>query len=529
MGASSKARTRNAAILILALCAALGAAFLVREYGPRGSDDAAAFFSEELRGASSTVIVDARSYRVEDGSVRSADGGALRSGDAHNALRVAYARLLAMRSSILNLEGTDPDLLSVSISRLERARDALAGFQKSERAAYAVSTALYPIEFLRALERTERLRQAFIASGRDSAWRAYAEARLEAIREGTRAAERFSRVIEESRYEVPTVATLSGKITRASVEESLAAIMRGFANAQEAADAEGACLDGAVSRCTPSTAPTPAAFETGSKDERLFREVLALYEQAFLGESSPAQRIVGLNNSSCLGGLQGTDYLIPQSAGTDFIFSYIYTGDIFIQPLKETVGGPVISWFIGERVRRLIYNPITFYTCPGSASDIARAKAVLLADRELGLTASREKNTVIYEGDALEALARAAEAADGEEAQKLRALLWAHHNRTAGLEDVVYDVAHGLETIIAMREKAIPTEVGAEFLFTTHSGFYGLLLGHNRTARSGQPSFEEPDPARSFLRTFQQYTAIKDGIPPEELVQDIKVYFTAHE
>lgn len=502
--------------------------FFYLRYAPP-SPNTEAYFSSALRSSASpaTVIVENRSYLVVKGQVRSADGNAVSSLERARVLQLAYALLLVKKAPLLSLEGSNPDLVREATDRLSAARDALADLQGSNEGAYLIRHTLYPVDFLRSLETLERARVAFVASGRDSAGAAYRAARLDAIRQGIEASSRLSRAISDLKTASLPAIVLEGKITRERMLDSLDAIERGFASALSEAEAQDDCLNGKVDECPAFEARLPeAAASPLARIPGPFPATLDILKGIF-GSSSPALRTVALEPSACMRGLHGPDYIYPYFSNSDTLLSYAYVGDFILQPIDPANLGPVVAWFKAQNVSNIVYDPLIFYTCPDAASDIARSKSLLLAGQTLSLLPNNSDG-VLYESDILPALAAAADAADPKTAQNLWALYWGYYNRTAGMEDIIYNVAHGLETVVAMHNKGIPTDLSVDFLFSTHSGYYGLLLAHNRTARSGQPVPYEEDLSSSFLKRFVLYSSAKPPISVEELIRDEMLFLGAH-
>lgn len=435
--------------------------------------------------------------------------------------RLMYARELAERSAVLSLEGTDLSLLKDAINRLESAEEALVHLQSTNRASRAVAFALYPISYLRQLAHLEETRRAFVHSGGQEDYRAYSAARKQALKEAERSLNRFERGYRDfagGSYD-PTV-TLGGKLTKEHTLLVLSSIRSGYEEVRLSIDNEKVCLSGNLSKC-----PTPEeiTFETvprAEKQEEYLELTLPLYEEG-LG-FGPRHKIFALTEAVCLRDITPVFIFSPRFPSDGFI-PYLYVGDLFFNPLKDTGRGQVLQWFKDNGVEHLIYNPLTFYTCPDVGADISRTEA--LSDIAAATGSTDASARTLYESDIIDSLVRSP---DSSSSSDRAGLYRGYRDGSAGFEQVVGDVAHGLESLLSMHLKGIPVDTSAEFLFSTHSGYYSLFLAHNKTARSSSPSPYVADTEGMFFKRFLRYSDAPAATDQKSLIHDVSVFIRAH-
>jgi hypothetical protein len=421
----------------------------------------------------------------------------------------------------LSLEGTDLSLLKEAVDRLESAGKELASMQSTRRAGRAVAFALYPVSYLRALGRLEESRRAFVGTGEADDYRAYRVARKEALDEGMRSLNRFERGYRDfagGSYD-PTV-TLGGKLSRERTLFVLSSIRSGYEEVRLVIAKEKECLSGTLSACPP---PEESSFEKPlptEKKEEVLERTLPLYKES-LG-FGPRYKIFALTEAACLYNSTPAFIFSPRFPSDGFI-PYFYVGDLFFNPLDDAPRGPVLQWFKNNGVENLIYNPLTFYTCPDVGIDISRTEA--LSDIAWATGAMDASARVLYESDIINSLVGSLDSPSSAESMRLYR---GYRDGSAGFEQVVGDVARGLESLLSMRAKNIPVDSSAEFLFSTHSGYYSLFLAHNKTARSSSPSPYVSDTGGVFSKQFLRYSDSPATASVKSLMHDVSVFIQAH-
>jgi hypothetical protein len=489
------------------------------------------YFTSELGAylVSESVQVRGKAYLIRDGTVVGENGARAPLQTRIVALRLAYAASRAALEAPFSLSGTDIGRMESAIDELAEIRVELAAAQVSADAKARVLESLFPIDFLRALARLERERVSFVDMPSDASYRRYEDA-LDYAATAAQTNLRSYRGAYESavRGDYERTAALVGTISKDDTLRTLLALQDGYEALQLRNLRQKACMRGILIACDRISLPAIAApSETGVRtDESLMRVVLAVYDRA---RNSPnAKRtVVGLRDSSCIRGVGGHDYdYIERRVTVESPFrAYAYVGDLFLRTIDASETGPTLSWFRQQKIAYLPYNPFIFYTCPVIADDIARVSALEMMNDAL---VESQRGDVRYETNVLSATLKRADDEDSPDRARLMQLVAAYANRSAGMDDVIYNVVHGLRSSISMRERGIPSDVSEQLLFATHSGYYGLFLAHNPTVLAQSPAPYTEDTGGAFLKTFSSYSAIREHVPESELIRALALFFTAH-
>lgn len=533
-------RRTAAALISLLLLALLCAALTLYLLTLRKQDEASAsFFSAALRqaGASATVLVFGRRYGVVNGNVVAQDAAPVTLRERLQALEVAYALVLARRSPILGVPGVDPELLRKAARQLDDTAETLAADQKNPADASAVSTALYPTAFLRALAETEARRQSFLASGSSQDEHAYASALENALREERLAQGRFSAVFDDFASVEPfKFPGAGGTISTESARTALYAIAQGIDQNEERFSLQNACLRGEVSACAPTDLAAPAVpviRQASPPPPPQVSDIQRLFAQAYGRSGRHIHAITALDDSQCLSALPPPYYVIPalRSKAGKRTFAISYRGDLYLRPTQGT--GPVNVY--QARTLDISYspvNPLIFYLCPQVGKDIGTLYAVediadfakshpSLAPAERSRLFARAD--VVYEHDAAAYLAAAMRSIQTSPTPftpaaqaKLEELVLEYQYQTAGLGVLVDDIAQVDAGDSRLRGRGVPFDLSAKTLFLTHSAFPSLLPSPAPYA------IALPDPAgtAAFFASVRPYRQI----PREELLLDLKGY-----
>jgi hypothetical protein len=381
---------------------------------------------------------------------------------------------------------------------------------------------------LRALIDLELARRDALTTRTEDSYTTYTDLLRRALTSANRNLSGFTRSYKDAvRPEHERTATLNGLISKNVTLKALEILAARFEQVESEARARKACIAGLLYECgtvQEQTATPPT--KQSHRDEVNMRSILGIFDKA-RNPTNPQRTIVGLESSSCMRGLNGADY-VEVRAVVDFPFTaYAYVGDILVRRFTGDAG-PTLTWFAEQRMEYLPYNPLIFYTCPEAASDISRSKT--LAAIASSLFPLRTP-TIIYESDLVEELKRVVDAPNTTISQKeaLNALFRQYIYETAGFEDVVYDVVHGLRSALSMHEGGVPVDLGESVLFATQSGYYGLFLAHNGTAGGKKLSPYAAGTSEHFWKNFFRYSENKGTVSDEVLIRDLAIFFSAHD
>lgn len=474
-------------------------------------------------GVPESVTIDGIEYNIR-GTAVSLSGTPVSFLDRLQALRFAHMLRALERTSSFSLSGTDVELLSGAIHSLEATRDELAAAQTSEDARRRVSEQLFPMRFLRSLVELEENRRTSISTRSDEAYAKYRSSldRTLAIARVDIAAFRQGYAIAV-RPEHQRTATGQGLVTSESTMTSLDRIEAGFERIERIERLRSLCAKGLVFVCERDIeVEAPAQVATSTDAESRMHDILSIFDEARVVDL-PDRIIVGLTDSECLKHIPGPDYVEVWQTDDGPYRAYAYVGDILLRTFDEMDTGPTLSWFAEQQLTYLSYNPLIFYTCPQSSIDIARARALAM----IAETLYRRPPRPVYEDRLLNELKSAIER-DDPRRREFEALLMMYRDRSAGLEDAVYDVVHGLKSSLAMHAKGVPTDLSESVLFATHSGYYTLFLAHNATAGAQNPVPYSIDSEDLFGKVFFRYSTTLPRANRAQVVHDLRFFFSAH-
>lgn len=534
---------------IVACLAATGAAeaYIYISYARTAQAVGTPYFAAELeaRSVAADVIVGHMTYHVERGvAVARGSRGNIR--DTSVALRIAYAREIAIRSPILDMEGTDPSRLSEAADELAKVSEGLAKLQKSPRDKALVKRALYPTAFLHALAELERARKKFIASGRDVDEAAYAAQLKKTIRVGQENLGAFERAYtlavdsESTRY-----ATLGGIVTKESSLAALREIGLGFDRVSKRAYAREQCMQGELSKCNAQDLaiqqPRAITMRVPTEVPALVRQVLALHVDAGLSHYKDVP-IVALSRSACINSFTPPYYFGVQTYPQSTDYPRVrFVGDFMFYPITRSDAAP-LDPFSTRGASYLPYMATAYYSCPEGARDTARVRVVIFlsklafAETRSILRANTPENAYIAsEADAsrylIEMLPSAFDPVHGDDRWTQNVvrnvyLMW--KDNSAWFDAIVEEIAVFGKTELRMKEAGIPIDTSMSFLFSSRSGFYDLFLAHNPSAGSGESSPYASGERNPFLEQFLKWSDTRSTIPRADILNGLRVYMSVH-
>lgn len=422
------------------------------------------------------------------------------------ALRLEYAREMLTRTPVLALPQTDLDSLEKSVAALGNAQQRLSSIQSSPKDAEAVS-ALYPLEYLRALSAAERARRAFLAEGgRESLERYFTAARAaaDAYTEGVREfKERFSAVVTSDTFETATADALVGRAAMRAAADTL--LSRGKDYAQRI-DAQRRCVSGSVASCREDDLAWPIASAAAPQEapglSSRAREVRALFAGA-LGEPSllslPALRIA---SSTCLRGPQEDPVavlrVLKDAQGSPLVTLPYPLGDIRLMRTDANSDDQFDRFLNAQGIVYFFSSPLVHYRCESFGAELSAfvgtdAVRAFAARSPLGAYAGgdapvartleeRLRGEVAQEADARAYLSLAGTlAAHGALPQGVRAealsLARALKDGSAGFDLLVQFIARVEHTNLTIYEHAKAVGLGAARLYFGESGFPEFYFG----------------------------------------------------
>lgn len=494
---------------------------------------AVAFFSDILgnTGKDTVVVIHDTPYLIRNGDVVEPADSPITERRRAEILGLAYGLEYAAHAAPLRLEGSELRALPHLLDQLADASERLSTLQTTEAARKRVRNDLYPIEFLRTLEKLEIARRTFIRSRSDQTGAVYFDLLTRTLRQAIQAQERFAKAFEAAAGPYKK-AVPGGFLTKQKTISTLREIGTFYQDlVHETADMK-ECLYGKASACAPLPSPIPVEKFLQQKDEVSMRRVVSLFTKAYatLEQGAPLT-VVALRESACVDGDNTSKYVLAIPRGQGDLTTYWYVGDFFFQPLTASSTGRTLSWFKESGVSYLMTNPLTFYNCPQVGADIARVKSIIQMEEYLSSSKRTGDYSVLYEHEVLDTLS--AELVEAirtqriEQINTIRALTETYQSYTTGFEDVIYDVVAGLNAILSMHTQGIEVDTDEEFLFETHSGYYSLLLTYTLTTKNKSLPLEE-DPSDVYRNNFVTFSSLTNRVPIEKLMQDISVFLKVH-
>ena len=499
-------------------------------------NDAASFFKAALRAqhASSTVVVEGRTYAVQSGVVSAASTDATPE-EVLRALEIAYALESARAHPLLGIAGSDARLLAQAAVRLGNAEKSLVALQPDEEAR-ATMRGLYPVSYLQALATAETMRQQFVLSGQDDDYEAYMASLGVAVSEGAAYADQLlAELSKELAATTLKIVTAGGSITSHDAPQSVRDIADAFTMlAQELAERR-ACISGEYMLC--DTAYIQPALPLGASGAKASTQAIELAHdiRSLFAEASqvPAagSPIIALQESTCITVIPGP-YLFAFNAEHRAQF----VADMFFKPTAETAQG-VVARYAAQRYGASYFfnNPLAFYACPDTLHDVSRLEAVT-ATAEFAqhhpLLAAKRRDALLtkevwYESDARaylrEALAdtRALRALPQEELDALYACARMFAEGRAGLDLLVQQVATTLGHHLDARSSGEPFDLSARLLLLTHAAPSSLVSVGQPPARKQYSA----DDAAAFLSAFEQYSDLRGSVGRQKILEDMETFY----
>ena len=511
-------------------------AWMLTYFSPSYRDEqAVSFFAERLKkiGGEETVVAEGTSYIVRDGSI--ATSSPLRNDIKYRVLSLTYLKVLTERSPFLSLAGTDPRKLTDALSQLADTATMLAEIQESPSDRTLVSSALYPLAFLTALAEAEQARLTFLTSGRDTDADNYADKLTQAVEYYKRDLITFKKAFEKT---VPAsarpYATEQDIISRENSLKALDDLYAAMTRTQSLIERRARCIKGTTKNCdaadetfariqliqsTPS--PSPTAIDLAIR-------VRTIMVNAGIQIPSQDNPMVTLGSSACIKDSTPTAlFFVLSEKGT------IHVGDIRLLKTDTYRDVPFYEYFYDRGVAYAPSYPFSYYKCPEIAEDVGRFLAVRAVRmfayqtplsslssasdaRTLGaLERKLSSPTLIHESDAIEYLAlaqkiAAQQALPPEIVLSIAPLSLQTRDRSAGLDHTIDRMAQVEEINLNLRQKRVPVDLAAPYLFFVRSGFPSLLLAGNTSAMGQLPQLFTPNDIPLSQQPFTAFSSLAD-------------------
>lgn len=505
------------ALPLLVLLCALGGAMVLENIEQQHASDAAAYFAKSLRSI----------------DVRFAASSSL------SQLERIYARELARRSPLMDIEGTDPAALRTSIDQLEDTQSKLITAQKRAHDAQNLQS-LYPIAYLRALAGLEDARERFIASGTEADREHYDAALRDAIVTGRRDLRSFETVFDAyARSNPGRFPTLGDTISTQRMVIVLGTIDRGFDAVASAQRERTACLSGDITRCDGSLlqitlpdAPASPANSATMSTVAAVRRMLAVTTQ---NDSYATNTMVGLSESACEGAYTNAPfyYLPPLSSP---IRPTQFLNDLFFIPTQNNTAGfsVYMKQSLGMAYGRV--NPSMYYICPDAGRDNALIAAVIetarFAEAHVAVASQLRRpllaTSTLYQSDATAYLKTAlGETHDATTTDEIISLAHMFTNRGGNLESIVLEVTQIDARDIALSAGGVPIGISPKDLFLTHSAFPTFFQFYNPSFGTDGIGLRAHDPAASAALSLHvvPYSKLRTQISEAKILQDLRRFF----
>ncbi len=539
-----------AVCITFGLCAVFVISFVSRYQYEQAVADA--FFSSALQmvHADETVVIRGKTFRVYEGLVETSEGTQASSIERRNALRIAYAHVLARRTPTLGIAGNDPQLLFDSANQLAEVVRRLASVQKTAQDALAIQS-LYPIQFLLSLAGLEKTRLAFVASGTDIDELVYRAALSETLAAGQQDILHFQKAFSaETTGEKKQFRGLGGASSVQTMQSAAHRIEMQFGKLEDEARRLNLCLRGRIELCYPDalvlgrvfTTPPEETPRVSDTSRALIVDVMKLYTDAALKQVpatvfASATPIV-LTRSVCLAELPGPFVVILGNTGPLSTPPLWYVSDIFF--LQTENSQTEMHQYLAKKhdMRYSRINPTIFYMCPDMGIDLAKAKSVRataeFAQRHPDIARAHRSRLLStasawYESDAYAYMRAAlAETPVQKETLSVRTeletitLMW--KERAAGLDGVVANIARTGSNDIAMYKSGVPYDVSAQTLFLTQSAFPTLFLADTRSKDMPHAETEKAANSSHFPSALVTYSDIRAIVSRDRIVHDLREF-----
>jgi hypothetical protein len=535
---------------ILLLTTAILLSALYFTYAIRSQSQEVSFFSKALHdaGAHEAVTVRGMGYEVTRGMVQTPAGTALEGRKALPVLRLAYTLELARRNPIFDLSGTDPTELGHAIDSLVTMLETARNEQTDPKNAAGISS-LYPTQFLRSLGKLEAARVAFIRSGADTEASAYRDALTIALREGRSGIDSFKRTFDVSTAGNTNVRLVGfgNSITKFSIQSAILSIKQRMEESGVIARTRDWCLNGYLSFCDPHNLDVTLPSSTRINDVRedpatqlRIEEIRDLFKETY---SNPdvTQEII-LSSSVCAASLPGPYQILSGSQYIDLTYPKLMNDLFFVNTTNAS--HPLFRYLSNnEKISLSLINPLTFYICPEVQADMARVRAILrtaevaklypevapVARRKLLAQPNRlyESNAIQYIRAALPDILASDSPQTPESTDAFITLAHMFTNNSAGLENVINQIARINASDLKLKKEKIPFDMRASTLFLTHSALPSLFLAENTSAGNTTVDMRDHQniDARKPYSEYVRYSEIQTSLPREKILQNMRALY----
>lgn len=511
-----------------------------------------------------TVTFDNVVYVVARGHVSSAHSSNLDNRILERALLLAYQKAAARRSPIFHIAGTDTSALHVIADSLDNSRKQLAEKQGDLIARVRVGH-IFPVEFLRSLATLENARQQFLLSGNEDDARAYTQQLTETLQEYRRALGHFERNFEHSvSIKRPAFASGRDAVDRETLLATVRILQEQTAKTAAHIRARNWCFNGHIENCdlrdiaVPTI--TPVLRHAQSEDRAAHTKSVRIARKGLGAYTAEEFRTLSIAESACL----PANYDVPLHFGfppdiREFHgIQYerpTYAGDIFLLAGSSLANVPFFDALKERGATFVPVLPLAYYKCVGLDHDLG----ILAAMRHVYEFAETENvsqylpesarqnivelekllaRPVVEQSDVYEYLIATLEALrDGflpeDVGYRLLELSLEVRDKSVGTYHAALDAAYLTEMTLALNDEGIPTDLSADYLYFTRSGFPTLYMAHNPSATG---IFELPFPRIDVPTSEQPYILFSDLMKtfdtnPElrvQLAHDIQLWRDLH-
>lgn len=513
-------------------------------------DSSVDFLSNALRHIETEVLIGKDSYVVRHG-IAYLDETPVDGSKAQQALSLAYRKVLAERSPLLTLAGSDTRALQEALDELEAVQEKLARIQSDRDEMRAVAGALYPIAFLRAAATLEDARVDFIAhpdSGKAVRYEGLLSAALRTYRSDlARFTKAFGDAVDEK---TPRFVSAGRVLDVRSLEAAQQALERGIEKSASIHRMRRACfLD--TSACTSVPLEFPVLDDITSMSSPAaslvdMRRVRGLFADLYEAPEILSSDIVALSDSSCLKplGIEPIYTIYPESIADSLTVKIGTASDIRFTSTAILRDVGFYGYFYERNIPYVFATPLLHYACQEVGGDYGRTFAVRAVRDLIGVreTSGYEPSTATL---ALEADLKTADVLREDIAKRYVQLLLSDydslpdqlkseagslalqlHNRSAALEETVRSIARSEAGDMRLLEKGVPADLSAQNLFFSRSAFLTLFLSHNLSVlQDERVSFEEISVPVEKQPYRYLINAPHTTVPYTRLLESLRAFF----
>ena len=504
---------------------------------------ATAFYAQALGNAGSReeVSIGKNIFIVTSGSVSRPDAAAVSSTQRREALAVSYAQETARRSPLLGIAGTDPVQLHTYVSALRDTMTLLAAQQSNIQDRESIAL-LYPVSFLDALATLEQARLDFLLGGTDLEETAYRTALDVAIAAGDTDSHTFQKAL--TRFTAGNTARfvgLSGTQTPALMDTAIETIIARMGQLRNSYDNRESCFEGTGSACGQPDLDLPAFVYAPSADsphaDVEASGALSIISEANQGPLTGRSEVV-LPSSACLSSIPGPYHFFairPEvSSGLNPL---IFLNELDFSAITASSTGPVLGYLrntYGISYSRM--NPMNFYTCPVLGTDLGMIRAVI-ATSQLASEYPDTPGAIALSGTGPLDLSSAVQylrdnvsntnaTSTTNATERLNndiAVMLMFNEKSAGLDNIVGQIADIVTRDIRIANNGVPFDVSARTMFLTHAAFASLFLTQNDSAGTTPVEVTAQDSydTQIFLSQLVRYFPLESDIPRALIVQSV--------